>query len=161
MFFRGSEWRHCQASEKHGKFLCRQAIIEPLLHRGSTLSWDSKDPRPESSFECLESKGTIERQRKEWGAIWLNMPITWFLKLLRLKEHLDPKGFLKAAVRGRCRSWVEGKEHGVQNSGCKGLVLMGWSRGWKKPLLSALWISLHLQPSLTGPAGTRQGPPVV
>lgn len=54
----------------------------------------------------------------------MNVPITWFLKVFRLKEHLDPKGFLKVAVQGRCRSWVEGKgsREQVQRLSANGLV---------------------------------------
>ena len=78
-------------------FSASKHLLSPCFIEAQLYHEIPETPRPDS-FECLESTGTIERQRKEWGAIWLKVPITWFLKVFRLKEHLDPKGFLKVAV---------------------------------------------------------------
>ena len=160
MLFRGSEWRHCQASGKHSKFLCQQAFIEPLLHRGSTLSWDSRDPET----WLLWVFRVYRDNRKTEKGVGSN--------LVEGANHVVPKGFQVEGAFGSKRlpesgslremqvmGWrkgARGPEQQVQRLSANGLV-----QGWKKPLLNALWISLHLQPSLTGPAGTRQGPPPV
>ena len=114
MFFRGSEWRHCQASGKHSKFLCQQAFIELLLHRGSTLSWDSRDPK---TWLLLWVFRVYRDNRKTEKGVVSN--------LVEGANHMVPKGFQVEGAFGAKRLPESGSLREMQ--------VMGWRKGARGP----------------------------